>query len=79
MARYLDVHPIDPQPRRIAAAVEILRGGGVLAYPTDSGYALGCQLGSITGVQRLREIRGLDERHHLTRRVVCFDDIAMHI
>ncbi len=71
MARYLDVHPIDPQPRRISAAVDILRGDGVLAYPTDSGYALGCQLGSVAGLQRLRQIRELDDRHHLT--LVCAD------
>ena len=71
MARYFDVHAVDPQPRSIAAVVRMLREDGVIAYPTDSGYALGCQLGSAGGVDRIRQIRGLDERHHLT--LVCSD------
>lgn len=71
MARYLDVHPVDPQPRAIAAAVDLLRADGLIAYPTDSGYALGCQLGSTPGLSRIRAIRKLDDSHHFT--LVCAD------
>jgi len=71
MARYLDVHPVDPQPRAIAQAVAVLRDGGLVAYPTDSCYALGCQLGNAKGLERIREIRHLDEHHHFT--LVCRD------
>ncbi|HEX5292353.1 MAG TPA: L-threonylcarbamoyladenylate synthase [Streptosporangiaceae bacterium] len=71
MARYFDIHPADPQPRRIAQVADIVRGGGVIAYPTDSCYALGCQLGNADGMTRIRAIRGLDDRHHLT--LVCKD------
>src|SRR3954449_5291938 len=71
MARYFDLHPQDPQPRSIAQAVAILRDDAVIAYPTDSGYALGCQLDSRTGPERIRRIRGLDDEHHFT--LVCAD------
>ena len=71
MARYFDIHPADPQPRSIAQVADIIRAGGVIAYPTDSCYALGCQLGNADGIARIRAIRGLDERHHLT--LVCQD------
>ena len=71
MARYFDVHPVDPQPRAIGQAVEILRGGGLLAYPTDSCYALGSSLDNREGRDRILALRGLDERHHFT--LVCAD------
>ncbi len=71
MARYLSLHPDDPQPRLLAQAVEVLRAGGVLAFPTDSCYALGCCLGDKDAVERIRRIRGVDERHHLT--LMCRD------
>jgi tRNA threonylcarbamoyl adenosine modification protein (Sua5/YciO/YrdC/YwlC family) len=71
MARHFDVHPADPQPRVIAKIAGIVRGGGVIAYPTDSCYALGCQLGNVEGIARIRSIRQLDDRHHLT--LVCRD------
>lgn len=71
MARYLDIHPVDPQPRLIAQAVSILREDGLLAYPTDSGYALGIQLGNRDGLERIRSIRQLDDKHHFT--LVCRD------
>jgi tRNA threonylcarbamoyl adenosine modification protein (Sua5/YciO/YrdC/YwlC family) len=71
MARYFDIHPANPQRRSIAAVADIVRGGGVIAYPTDSCYALGCQLGNKDGFARIRSIRHLDERHHLT--LVCQD------
>jgi tRNA threonylcarbamoyl adenosine modification protein (Sua5/YciO/YrdC/YwlC family) len=71
MAQHFDVHPADPQPRIIARVADIIRAGGVIAYPTDSCYALGCQLGNTDGTARIRSIRHLDERHHLT--LVCRD------
>jgi tRNA threonylcarbamoyl adenosine modification protein (Sua5/YciO/YrdC/YwlC family) len=71
MARYFDVHPADPQPRMIAQIADVVRAGGVIAYPTDSCYALGCQLGNTDGITRIRAIRQLDDRHHLT--LVCQD------
>ncbi len=71
MSRYLDVHPVDPQPRSIAQVVAILRDDGLIAYPTDSGYALGVQLGNRDGLQRIRTIRQLDDKHHFT--LVCAD------
>jgi len=71
MARYLDVHPVDPQPRAIKQAVDTLREGGLIAYPTDSGYALGAALGNQSGKDRIRDIRRLDDKHHYT--LVCAD------
>ena len=68
---YFDVHPADPQQRMIAQIADIVRAGGVIAYPTDSCYALGCQLGNMDGIRRIRSIRHLDDRHHLT--LVCRD------
>ena len=66
MAQFFSIHPQNPQPRLIHQAVEILRGGGVLAYPTDSSYALGCHLGDKVAQERIRAIRGVDEHHHFT-------------
>jgi tRNA threonylcarbamoyl adenosine modification protein (Sua5/YciO/YrdC/YwlC family) len=71
MARYLDIHPDDPQPRLISQAVGILRSGGLIAYPTDSCYALGAQLGNRDALDRIRAIRNLDGKHHFT--LVCKD------
>jgi tRNA threonylcarbamoyl adenosine modification protein (Sua5/YciO/YrdC/YwlC family) len=71
MARYFDIHPASPQRRAIAQIADIVRAGGVIAYPTDSCYALGCQLGNSGGITRIRSIRHLDDRHHLT--LVCQD------
>ena len=71
MARYLDVHPENPQPRLILQVADLIRGGGLIAYPTDSCYALGCQLGNREGLDRIREIRRLDGRHHFT--LICAD------
>jgi tRNA threonylcarbamoyl adenosine modification protein (Sua5/YciO/YrdC/YwlC family) len=69
MARYWDVHPRDPQPRVLAQAAAMLHNDALIAYPTDSCYALGFALDSRTGAERTRRIRHLDERHHLT--LVC--------
>src|SRR5580698_10199852 len=71
MARYFDIHPANPQRRSIVQIADIVREGGVIAYPTDSCYALGCQLGSKDCIARIRSIRHLDDRHHLT--LVCQD------
>jgi tRNA threonylcarbamoyl adenosine modification protein (Sua5/YciO/YrdC/YwlC family) len=71
MARYFDIHPASPQRRTIIQIADVVRAGGVIAYPTDSCYALGCQLGNKDGITRIRSIRQLDDRHHLT--LVCQD------
>lgn len=71
MARYLDVHPDDPQPRLIGQAVQTVRDGGLIAYPTDSGYALGCALGNQAGRDRIVAVRRLDDKHHFT--LLCRD------
>ena len=71
MARYLDVHPDNPQPRVIAAAVDLVRRDGLIAYPTDSCFALGCQLGNRSGLERIHTIRQLDDHHQFT--LVCGD------
>lgn len=66
MAQYFTLHPVDPQPRLVRQAAEILRTGGVIAYPTDSSYALGCRLGNLDAARRIRALRGVDDEHHLT-------------
>ena len=71
MARYFDVHPDNPQPRSIAQVVALLREGGLVAYPTDSCYALGSRIDNHDGADRIRKIRHLDDRHHFT--LVCAD------
>lgn len=71
MALYLSIHPDDPQTRLLHTAVEVIRKGGVIAFPTDSCYALGCHLGDKDAVERIRTIRGVDDRHHLT--LMCRD------
>jgi len=71
MARYFDVHPRDPQPRSIAQVVTLLRDDALIAYPTDSCYALGFRLDNPTGGERIRRIRSLDDKHHFT--LVCAD------
>ena len=71
MARYFDVHPEDPQPRAISQIVDLLHSGGLIAYPTDSCYALGAQLGNKEALDRIRTIRQLDSKHHFT--LVCRD------
>lgn len=69
MTRYFDVHPVNPQPRSIGQVAQIIRDGGLVAYPTDSGFALGCQLGNREGLDRIRALRELDQHHHFT--LVC--------
>lgn len=71
MARYYDIHPDNPQPRIVDQVVKLLDEGGLIAYPTDSGYALGCRLGNREGVERIKNLRQLDDGHHFT--LVCHD------
>ena len=71
MARFVDLHPDNPQPRLIAQVVEAMQEGALIAYPTDSGYALGCMLGNRDGRDRILKIRGLDDKHHFT--LMCRD------
>jgi tRNA threonylcarbamoyl adenosine modification protein (Sua5/YciO/YrdC/YwlC family) len=71
LSQYFEIHADHPQHRLIARAAEIVRGGGVIAYPTDSCYALGCHLGDKDAMHVLRRIRGVDERHHFT--LMCRD------
>jgi tRNA threonylcarbamoyl adenosine modification protein (Sua5/YciO/YrdC/YwlC family) len=71
LAQYFQIHPTHPQARLVRQAAGIVRRGGLIAYPTDSCYALGCHLGDARAVARLRRVRGLDEQHHLT--LMCRD------
>jgi tRNA threonylcarbamoyl adenosine modification protein (Sua5/YciO/YrdC/YwlC family) len=71
VARYVEVHPDNPQPRAIRQVVDVVRDGGLIAYPTDSCFAFGCQMGNRAGLQRIRDIRHLDDGHHFT--LVCRD------
>ncbi len=75
MSQYFQIHPQNPQPRLLRQAVQILRQGGVIAYPTDSAYALGCCLDDKAALDRLRRVRGLDEDHLLT--LLCRDLSAL--
>lgn len=71
MATFLDIHPVDPQPRLVSRVVDTLRDGGLVAYPTDACYALGAQLGNQQAKERIIDIRKLDDKHHFT--LVCAD------
>lgn len=71
MALFIEIHPDNPQPRLVKQAVDIIRAGGVVIYPTDSCYALGCQIGNKNAMDRIRAIRKLGEKHNFT--LVCSD------
>jgi len=71
VARYVDLHPVDPQPRLVTQIADALQDDALIAYPTDSGYALGVQLGNRDGRDRILAIRGLDDKHHFT--MMCSD------
>lgn len=71
MTEYFELHPEDPQPRLIAKAADIIRKGGLIVYPTDSGYALGCHIGDKKALDRIRQIRKLDKKHNFT--LICRD------
>ena len=78
MAQYFAIHPTHPQPRLIRQAAEIVRRGGLIAYPTDSCYALGCHLGDAGAQARLRRVRAMDEKHHLTLMCRDLSEIAAY-
>lgn len=78
MAQYFTVHPVNPQRRLIRQAAEIVRNGGLIAYPTDSCYALGCRIGDAKALGRLRRVRGIDEKHHLTLMCRDLSEIATY-
>lgn len=71
MSQFFQIHPVNPQQRLIHQAVEIIRNGGLVVYPTDSSYALGCQVGDKRGLDRIRRIRALDNKHNFS--LVCRD------
>ena len=71
MAKLIEIHPRDPQPRRIKAIVEIIHSGGLIAYPTDSSYAFGCHIGDKKAIDRIHRIRRTDKKHNFT--LVCAD------
>lgn len=76
MSQYFQIHPENPQPRLIKQAAQIVDGGGLLALPTDSSYALVCHLDDKAAVERMRRIRGVDDRHHLTLLCRDLSDLA---
>ena len=78
MAQFFSVHPEQPQLRLIRQAAEILRAGGVAAFPTDAAYSLGCRLGDAEAVARIRAIREVDERHHFTLMCRDLSEIATY-
>ena len=78
MAQYFEIHPTHPQARLVRRAAEIVRRGGLIAYPTDSCYALGCHLGDAAALARLRRVRGVDDKHHLTLMCRDLSEIATY-
>jgi tRNA threonylcarbamoyl adenosine modification protein (Sua5/YciO/YrdC/YwlC family) len=78
MSQHFQIHPENPQPRLVRQAAEIIRQGGIVAAPTDSAYALLCRLDDKTAVERLRRIRGVDDKHHLTLLVRDLSEIAQY-
>ena len=79
MARYVDLHPDNPQPRLVQQVVEALNDDALIAYPTDSGYALGCRLGNRDGRDRIRGIRDLDGSHHFTLMCDSFAQLGQFV
>ncbi|EPL04918.1 threonylcarbamoyl-AMP synthase [Pseudomonas sp. TH05] len=71
MSQFFQIHPENPQPRLIKQAVEIIRAGGVVIYPTDSSYAVGCQMGDKGAIERVRRLRQLDDKHNFA--LICSD------
>lgn len=78
MAQFFSIHPEQPQPRLIRQAAEILRAGGIVAFPTDAAYSLGCRVGDADAVARIRAIREVDERHHFTLMCRDLSEIAIY-
>jgi tRNA threonylcarbamoyl adenosine modification protein (Sua5/YciO/YrdC/YwlC family) len=78
MAQFFTIHPTHPQARLVRRAADIVRASGLIAYPTDSCYALGCLAGAAKALERLRRVRGIDERHHLTLMCRDLSEIASY-
>jgi len=78
MAQFFSVHPTHPQARLLRQAAVIVRKGGLIAYPTDSCYALGCHIGDKDAMDRLRHVRGVDDKHHLTLMCRDLSEIATY-
>jgi tRNA threonylcarbamoyl adenosine modification protein (Sua5/YciO/YrdC/YwlC family) len=78
MSQYFEIHPENPQPRLVRQAAQIIESGGIVAAPTDSAYALVCRLDDKAAVEKLRRIRGVDEKHHLTLLVRDLSEIATY-
>jgi tRNA threonylcarbamoyl adenosine modification protein (Sua5/YciO/YrdC/YwlC family) len=78
VAQFFSVHPEQPQPRLIRQAAEILRAGGIVAFPTDAAYSLGCRIGDAEAVAHIRAIREVDERHHFTLMCRDLSEIAAY-
>ncbi|QCV88813.1 threonylcarbamoyl-AMP synthase [Acidipropionibacterium jensenii] len=78
-SHYYPVHPVNPQRRSLNQVVALLRDGGLIAYPTDSGYAFGCRLGNKDALERIRRIRDLDEKHHFTLVMSEFAQVGRYV
>ena len=78
MSQFLQIHPVNPQSRLIQQAVGIIRAGGLVVYPTDSSYALGCHVGDKAGMERIRRIRDLDNKHNFTLMCRDLSEIATY-
>lgn len=78
MSQFFQIHPENPQARLVHRAVEIIRDGGVVVYPTDSSYAIGCHLGDKQAMERIRRIRQLDDKHHFTLMCRDLSEIATY-
>ena len=76
MAQFFSIHPDNPQSRLLRQAVDTVRAGGVIVYPTDSCYALGCQLGDKSAMARIRSIRGVNEQHHFSLACRSLSEIS---
>ena len=78
MSNFLEIHPDNPQHRLIQQAVEVVRNGGVIAYPTDSAYALGCGLGEKKALERIKRLRELDDKHNFTLMCADLSDLSVY-
>ena len=78
MTHYFEIHPVDPQQRLIRQAAQLIQSGGIGAVPTDSAYSLVCRLDDKAAVEKLRRIRGVDDKHHLTLLVRDLSEIATY-
>ena len=78
MSQFFQIHSVNPQARLIRRTVEIVRNGGVIAYPTDSGYALGCHIGDKDAMERIRSVRVLDDKHNFTLMCRDLSEIATY-